>query len=108
MEKLFPLSVKNFVTALGIKYSHSNSNIAITIEINKYYFSLQISYLIDDEASNDSKRGCIIVSMNYHFLKTHRFGITYVYFHAENYIGQNKNGYVMIYFMLRIFTGLCT
>ena len=65
----------------------------------------QITYFID-EASNVGKGGNIIISMLHHFLKTHRFGKTYVHFHADNCSGQNKNRYLMAYFMWRILTGL--
>ena len=65
----------------------------------------QITYFTD-EASNVGKGGNIIISMLHHFLKTHGFGKTYVHFHADNCSGQNKNRYLMAYFMWRILTGL--
>ena len=52
------------------------------------------------------KGGNIIISMLHHFLKTHGFGETSVHFHADNCCGQNKNRYLMAYFMWRILTGL--
>lgn len=42
----------------------------------------------------------------YQFLKTHGFGETSVHFHADNCCGQNKNRYLMSYFMWRILTSL--
>ena len=44
--------------------------------------------------------------MLHHFLKTHGFGETSVHFHADNCSGQNKNRYLMAYFMWRVLTGL--
>jgi len=59
-----------------------------------------------DETSNVGKGRNIIISMLYHFLKTHGFGETSVRFHADNCCGQNKNQYIMSYLMWRILTGL--
>ena len=52
------------------------------------------------------KGGNIIISMLHHFLETHRFGEVLVHFHADNCCGQNKNRYLMAYFMWRILVGL--
>ena len=64
-----------------------------------------MNYLID-EASNTGKGGNTIISLAYHFLATHGFGETSVYFHADNCCGQNKDRFLMSYFMYRILTGL--
>ncbi|XP_065893388.1 uncharacterized protein [Dysidea avara] len=65
----------------------------------------QINYLID-EASNVGKGGNTIISMLHHFLHHHAFGETFAHFHADNCCGQNKNRFLMCYFMWRILTGL--
>ena len=52
------------------------------------------------------KGGNIIISMLHHFLETHGFGEVLVHFHADNCCGQNKNRYLMAYFMWRVLVGL--
>ena len=52
------------------------------------------------------KGGNIIISMLHHFLETHGFGEVIVHFHADNCCGQNKNRYLMAYFMWRVLVGL--
>ena len=64
-----------------------------------------MNYLID-ESCNAGKGGNIIISLLHHFLSTHSFGETSVHFHADNCTGQNKNRYLMYYFMWRVMTGL--
>ena len=64
-----------------------------------------MNYLID-EACNTGKGGNTIISLLHHFLATHGFGEASVHFHADNCCGQNKNRFLMYYFMWRILTGL--
>ena len=66
---------------------------------------LQVNYLID-EASNTGKGGNTIISLLYHFMATHSLGETSVHFHADNRCGQNKNRFLMCYFMWRVLVGL--
>ena len=67
--------------------------------------SLQVNYLID-EACNTGKGANTIISLLHHFLATHGLGETSVHFHADNCCGQNKNRFLMCYFMWRILAGL--
>ena len=64
-----------------------------------------MNYLID-EASNTGKGGNTIISLLHHFLATHSLGETSVHFHADNCCGQNKNRFLMSYFMWRVLVGL--
>ena len=66
---------------------------------------LQVNYHID-EASNTGKGGNTIIFLLYYFLATHSLGETSVHFHADNYCGQNKNLFLMSYFMWRVLVGL--
>ena len=66
---------------------------------------LQENYLID-KASNTGKGGNTIISLLHHFLATHSLGETSVHFHADNCCGQNKNYFLMSYFMQRVLVGL--
>ena len=47
-----------------------------------------------------------MISMLHHFLEHHSLGETSVHFHADNCAGQNKNRFLMYYFMWRVLTGL--
>ena len=47
-----------------------------------------------------------MISMLHHFLEHHSLGETSVHFHANNCAGQNKNKFLMYYFMWRVLTGL--
>ena len=60
-----------------------------------------MNYLID-EACNTGKGSNTIISFLHHFLATQAS----VHFHADNCCGQNKNKFLMYYFMWRILTGL--
>ena len=64
-----------------------------------------MNYLID-EASNTGKGGNTIISLLHHFLATHSLDETSVHFHADNCCGQNKNWFLMSYFMWRVLVGL--
>ena len=66
---------------------------------------LQVNYVID-KACNTGKGGNTIISFLHHFLATHGFGEASVHFHADNSSGQNKNRFLMYYFMWRILAGL--
>ena len=66
---------------------------------------LQVNYLID-EACNTGKGGNTVISLLHHFLATHGVGEASVHFHADNCSGQNKNRFLMYYFMWRILVGL--
>jgi len=64
---------------------------------------LQVNYFVD-EASNTGKGYNTTISLVHHFLATHGFGKTSVHFHADNCSDQNKNRFLMNYFMWRILT----
>ena len=64
-----------------------------------------MNYLID-EASNTGKGGNTIISLLHHFLATHGIGETSSHYHADNCGGQNKNRFLMNYFMWRVKVGL--
>ena len=77
----------------------------VTLLNNFVMFYLQVNYLID-EASNTGNGGNTIISLLHHFLTTHSLGETSVHFHADNCCGQNKNRFLMSYFMWRVLVGL--
>ena len=62
-------------------------------------------YLID-EAFNVGKGANSIISKLHHFFEVHGFGEKYVDLHADNYVGQNKNRFLMYYLMWRVMAGL--
>ena len=67
----------------------------------------QINYLID-EGMCGSKGSNAVISYLHHFFSTWALGETEVHLHCDNCSGQNKNKFMLWYFLWRVLHGLHT
>ena len=61
-------------------------------------------YLID-EAENPGKGADCVISLLHHYLAQHNHGEKFVYLHADNCVGQNKNNASVQYLVWRVLNG---
>ena len=64
----------------------------------------QVNYLIDEGMSSSKGSNAVISYLN-HFFQSYALGEQHVQLHCDNCSGQNKNNYVMWYFMWRTLHG---
>ena len=74
------------------------------MRLHTILLTIQINYLID-EASATGKGANTVISLLHHFFTTNMFGESFVYLHADNCSGQNKNRHVIAYLMWKVLTG---
>ena len=70
-------------------------------------FPKQVNYLVD-ECVNCSKGSNGVISYLHHFFESFGIGEKTVHLHCNNCSGQNKNRYVLWYFLWRVMRGLHT
>ena len=70
-------------------------------------FPKQVNYLVD-ECVNCSKGSNGVISYLHHFFESFGVGEKTVHLHCDNCSGQNKNRYVLWYFLWRVMRGLHT
>lgn len=73
--------------------------------INSEPVGTQVNYIID-EAHSCGKGGNTVISYIHHYLEFHDLKTRNLHFHADNCSGQNKNNFVIWYFLWRTLTGL--
>lgn len=57
------------------------------------------------EACQVSKGSNDVISFLHHYLENYSYGETHLHFHADNFVGQNKNNALLAYFSWRIIIG---
>ena len=67
--------------------------------------STQVNYLID-EADTIGKGANATISLVHHYLQAHGHQMKHLHLHADNFVGQNKNNFMVQYLMWRTLAGI--